>query len=120
MDQRIQSFEEFWPYYVGEHRTRACRVWHYLGKVAVLTCVVAAAYNSQGWLLLLAPVLGYAASWAGHFGFERNTPAAFDYWWWSLRADFRMLRFALTGRMAREVTRLYGSPDARRSVGANQ
>lgn len=39
MDRRIGSFEEFWPNYVGEHRTRACRVFHYLGKVAVLTCL---------------------------------------------------------------------------------
>ncbi|MGB5809413.1 MAG: DUF962 domain-containing protein [Polyangiales bacterium] len=108
MDSRIGSFEEFWPFYVGEHQSRACRAFHYLGKIGVLASLGAAAYTRQWWLLLLAPVVGYAASWTGHFGFERNVPAAFSYPWWSLRADFKMLGFALTGRMAREVTRLCG------------
>ncbi len=28
---RIQSFQEFWPYYIGEHRNPACRVLHFVG-----------------------------------------------------------------------------------------
>lgn len=119
MSSQIPSFQEFWPFYVGEHQSRACRAFHYLGKVGVVACVVAAAYTLQWWPLLLTPVVGYAASWTGHFGFERNVPAAFSYPWWSLRADFKMLGFALTGRMAREVARLHGGPDAKRGLQAN-
>ena len=33
-----------------------------------------------------------------------------EFWpYWSLRGEFKMLGLALTGRMADEVTRLYGS-----------
>lgn len=119
MNTRIGSFEDFWPFYVGEHRTRTCRAFHYFGKVAVLACLVAAGYTQHWWPLLLAPIVGYAASWTGHFGFERNEPAAFKYPWWSLRADLKMLGFALTGRMAREVNRFHGSPDGKHRVRAN-
>jgi hypothetical protein len=37
---------------------------------------------------------------------ERNKSAAFDYGWWSLRGDFKMLGLALTRRIADEVARL--------------
>jgi hypothetical protein len=110
MTDRLQSFEEFWPYYVGAHRTRGCRALHYLGTSLALVSVAAALFTSKLWLILLAPLLGYGLAWLGHFGIEKNRPASFEYWWWSLRGDFRMLGLGLTAKMAAEVTRLYGSP----------
>lgn len=106
MSGKVQSFEEFWPFYVGAHRTRGCRVLHYIGTSLGLLAIVAAMVTSTWWLLLFAPVFGYGAAWVGHFVIERNKPAAFDHWWWSLRGDFKMLGLALTGRMADEVNRL--------------
>ncbi|MGB5809222.1 MAG: DUF962 domain-containing protein [Polyangiales bacterium] len=110
MTERAQSFEEFWPYYVGAHRTRGCRALHYVGTSLGLACLVAALGTGQLWLLLAFPIFGYGFAWVGHYGVEKNRPATFDYWWWSLRGDFKMLAYGLTGRMANEVTRLYGSP----------
>ena len=46
----------------------------------------------------------------GHFFVENNRPATFKYPGYSLMADFVMLSYALRGKMADEVTRLYGSP----------
>ncbi len=30
-EPRIQSFADFWPYYIGEHRNPVCRVLHFVG-----------------------------------------------------------------------------------------
>jgi hypothetical protein len=113
---RIQSFAEFWPYYLGEHRSPVCRGLHYFGTSVALLTVVTAAVTGHGWLVPLALVFGYGPAWVGHFFVEHNRPASFKYPLWSLRSDFKMLAFALRGRMGAEMVRLYGSrapaPDA--------
>ncbi|MFW5875807.1 MAG: Mpo1-like protein [Myxococcota bacterium] len=110
-DEPIRSFEEFWPYYVGEHRNPINRGLHYLGTSMALGAVATAAVTRNPKWLLAAPVLGYGPAWVGHFFLEQNKPATFDYPLWSLMADFKMLGLAVRGRMADEVTRLYGSPN---------
>lgn len=35
-DARIQSFSEFWPYYIGEHRHPLCRRVHFVGTTLFL------------------------------------------------------------------------------------
>ncbi|MEM9462036.1 MAG: DUF962 domain-containing protein [Myxococcota bacterium] len=113
---RIQSFAEFWPYYIGEHRSPVCRGLHYFGTGMALTTAVVAAFTGTAWLFLLALVLGYGPAWVGHFFVEHNRPATFKYPLWSLLSDFKMLGMALRGKMGAEVVRLYGSrapaPDA--------
>ncbi len=107
----IRSFREFWSYYVGEHRKPACRGLHYLGTTLALGLLTAGILTGRPSLMLLSLVGGYGPAWFSHFFIENNRPATFKYPHWSLRADFRMYRLALSGRMAAEVTRLYGSPN---------
>jgi hypothetical protein len=49
--------------------------------------------------LLLAPVIGYGFAWGGHYFFEHNTPATFQYPWYSLMGDWVMFRDILIGRI---------------------
>jgi hypothetical protein len=107
--ERIQTFEEFWPFYVGEHKHPLNRALHYAGTSMAIGTVLAAVSTANPAWLLLTPVVGYTPAWVGHFFIEGNTPATFKYPVWSLRADLKMLAMALQGRMADEVERLYPS-----------
>lgn len=109
-EKTIKSFEEFWPYYVGEHRLPSCRAVHYVGSLLAPSVLVAIiATGSWAWLPIIL-VAGYGPAWVGHFIIEKNRPATFTYPVWSLMGDYKMLGLALRGKMADEVTRLYGSP----------
>ena len=109
---RIASYEEFWPFYVSQHRHPTNRALHFLGTTLVLACLAATALGSPSWLLG-APVAGYGFAWFGHFFFEKNRPATFTYPLWSLRGDFRMYGLMLLRRMGPELeraARLYAEP----------
>ena len=108
-EHRIQTFSEFWAFYVGEHRHPTNRFLHYIGTSVGLSCLVLAPILQIWWLLAVAPVIGYGHAWFGHFAIEGNKPASFAYPGWSFMGDITMLSYALTGRMNREVERLYGS-----------
>jgi hypothetical protein len=108
---RIQSFADFWPYYVSAHRKPLTRALHYVGTGCALGCIGAGALMGNLVYLLAAPVVGYGPAWIGHFFIEGNRPATFGYAHYSLMADFKMLGCALRGKMDDEVTRLFGSPN---------
>lgn len=115
-NERIKTYAEFWPYYVGEHRSPVCRGFHYAGTLAALSIAAFATITGRPLLILAALVCGYGPAWIGHFFIERNRPATFTYPLWSLISDFRMLGYALSGKMAAEVTRLYGSRNPARDA----
>ncbi|MBD9656099.1 DUF962 domain-containing protein [Pseudomonas sp. PDM12] len=97
--ERFNSFAEFYPCYLEEHRNPTCRRLHYAGSLLVLVVLGYALLSGQ-WLWLLAlPVIGYGFAWVGHFAFERNRPATFQYPLYSLMGDWVMLKDMLTGRL---------------------
>lgn len=104
MDTRYASYEEFWPFYVSQHRRAANRALHFVGTTLVLVLLVLAALVDPR-LVLATPLAGYGFAWVGHFFFERNRPATFTYPLWSLRGDFRMYRMMLLGQMGPELVR---------------
>lgn len=96
---RYTSFAEFYPYYLQEHSNATCRRLHYAGSLLVLG-IFAYVLLSQQWPWLLAiPLAGYGFAWIGHFVFEKNRPATFQYPLYSLLGDWVMLKDALTGRI---------------------
>ena len=97
--ERFTSFAQFYPYYLQEHSNPVCRRLHYVGSLLVLTILGYALFTQQ-WLWLLAmPLAGYGFAWVGHFIFEKNRPATFDYPFYSLAGDWVMLKDAFTGRI---------------------
>jgi hypothetical protein len=104
MSDRIESFEEFWPYYVRQHSKKLTRQLHFVGTTLALGCAAAGLVTRRRWLLLLAPVVGYGPAFLSHFLVEKNRPATFRYPAWSLAADFIMWGKTLAGTMDDEVT----------------
>ena len=105
MPRDLGSFAEFWPHYLAEHTCPRCRFVHYLAAASVVTLLVTAVVTGNGWWLLLVPVAAYGLAWLGHFVFERNRPATWMHPWWSLRAEWRMVFLACTGRLSRHLPR---------------
>ncbi len=101
-EQRIQTFAEFWPFYVREHSRPACRALHFIGSTLALA-VLAAGVFWNPWALVAAPIVGYGFAWVGHFFIEHNKPASFKYPLWSFAADWKMWAMILSGRMGTEV-----------------
>jgi hypothetical protein len=102
---RFASFEEFWPHYVREHARPLNRFLHVAGTTAALGCVAVVGLSGAWPMLLVAPVVGYGASWLGHRFFQSWPPAAFHHPWWSLLGDLRMWWLTVRGRMGDEVLR---------------
>lgn len=99
MAPKFESFGEFFPYYLAEHSLPVCRALHYIGTVLGTSVLGYALYTQTWWMLLLFPVIGYGFAWVGHFVFEKNKPATFDYPGWSFLGDYKMLALFATGRL---------------------
>jgi hypothetical protein len=110
-EQRFNSFEEFWPYYVAEHSQPATRALHAVGTTAAVTCVAALIAKRKWKLLPLALLPGYGAAWISHFFIEKNKPATFDYPLWSFIADYKMVGLMIAGKMDDEVERVIANKE---------
>jgi len=105
----FNSFQEFWPYYLGEHRLIKCRVLHYIGTVASTLLLLFLLASQQFVWIPLALVAGYGPAWIGHFFIEKNRPATFTYPKWSFMGDYKMCYMAFTGQLRGELSRLFGN-----------
>lgn len=104
--ERIQTFREFWPFYLGEHAKPATRAFHFAGSSLGLLVVLWALASGRPAAALLGLLPGYGFAWYSHFFIERNKPASFKYPLWSFIADWKMWAMILSGRIHAEVERL--------------
>lgn len=111
MNGNFATLDEFWPFYVSQHLNPVNRRLHFCGTTLALLLLGASLALRSPWPVLFALLGGYGLAWIGHFVFEKNRPATFGYALLSLRADLRMWRLTLVGRMDGEVARL--SPELR-------
>ncbi|HLL54098.1 MAG TPA: DUF962 domain-containing protein [Myxococcaceae bacterium] len=102
----MKTFEEFWPFYLGEHRHPVNRALHLVGTTLGLLIAIHAVWSRTWALLPAALVSGYAFAWVGHFVIEKNRPATFTHPLWSFLGDWKMWGLAVTGRLPAELERL--------------
>ncbi len=95
----MQTFAEFWPFYLNEHKKPLTRALHFGGTSLSIVLILSALALRRPLLIVPAVLCGYAFAWAGHFFVEHNKPATFKHPVWSFAADLRMLAFALSGRL---------------------
>lgn len=108
---RIRSFEEFWPFYVSQHRRHGTRVLHFAGMTLGFLFLAYAVASAKPVFLFWGLVAGYGLAWAGHFFIEKNRPATLQYPFWSFVGDMKMYGLMWRGRMTAEVERLgHGDP----------
>ena len=104
MEERIQTYDEFYKYYLTEHSNKTCRVLHVIGTTIVIALLITAIYHRIPKLLIWIPIAGYGFAWVGHFFFEKNKPATFKYPLWSLKSDFKMYFDILSGKIGLDST----------------
>jgi hypothetical protein len=100
---RIETYREFWPYYLREHAHPETRLWHIVGTGTASVLAVASLVSFSYELFLGALLIGYGPAWIAHFTIEKNRPATFRYPLWSLISDFKMAGAWLTGSLQDEL-----------------
>jgi hypothetical protein len=98
--KEIQSFAEFYPFYLGEHSDRNCRRMHFLGSSLGLVCLAMLVRTGQPLYLLYGLLAGYACAWIGHFVFEKNKPASFKRPLYSFMGDWVMYKDMWLGKVS--------------------
>lgn len=109
---RIATFDEFWPFYVSQHLSTTCRAFHFAGTTCAIVFVLGFLVTWNWAFLPLGLVTSYGPAWIGHFVFEKNRPATFQYPLWSLAADFVMYGKMWTGQMEAEIARIADPTEA--------
>jgi hypothetical protein len=98
MEKRYETFAEFYPFYLSEHKHPISRRLHFIGTGLVFVLLLFALLYGHWWLWLGIPLVGYGFAWVGHYFFERNKPATFQYPLYSLRSDFKLFFEILSGK----------------------
>lgn len=95
----LQSFAQFYPFYLSEHANRTCRRLHFAGCSLGLVCLALLLATRQWYWLPLGLLAGYGLAWIGHYGFEKNQPASFKRPLYSFMGDWVMYKDIWTGKI---------------------
>ncbi|MDH5474856.1 MAG: DUF962 domain-containing protein [Cyclobacteriaceae bacterium] len=104
--KKYSSLREFYPFYLTEHNNTICRTLHFIGTFLVF-CILILSFISQIWWgLAFIPIVGYGFAWVGHFVFEKNKPATFQYPAYSLASDFILFFDMIKGKQPFNPTKI--------------
>ncbi|MDE3270620.1 DUF962 domain-containing protein [Pseudoalteromonas sp. G4] len=99
MTSKYTSLKAFYPFYLSQHQNRVCRRLHFVGSLLGLACLAAAIILQVPYYIFLGLLFGYLFAWIGHFVFEKNKPATFQYPLYSFVCDWLMFRDILLRRL---------------------
>lgn len=116
--KNFSKYEEFFSFYLQEHRDPVNRRLHAIGTSLGAVTLVVPFIIGHPLYALAWPAVAYGFAWAGHFLIEGNKPASFGHPFWSFVSDFRMLWLMITGRLEARVasTRSTGLPAETREL----
>ncbi len=97
-EKTYNSLKAFYPFYLSEHQDFTCRLLHFIGTGLVSISFLTFLITLNWWYFVAIPFLGYGFAWVGHFFFEKNKPATFQYPGYSLASDFILFWDLLRGK----------------------
>ena len=100
MEKKYTSLKEFYPFYLSQHQNTACRILHFVGTSLFFFVFFGAFLFHKISFMILCPIVGYGFAWIGHFFFEKNKSATFQYPWYSLVSDFWLYFDILGGKQS--------------------
>lgn len=103
--KKYKTFKEFYPFYLTEHSDTTCRGLHFVGTTLFFIFLILGIATLRWEYFVLMPVAGYGFAWVGHFFFEKNKPATFQYPLYSLGSDFVMYWHTITGQLPEKMRR---------------
>ncbi|OKY25325.1 DUF962 domain-containing protein [Thalassotalea sp. PP2-459] len=98
-EKTYQSFADFYPFYLSQHKNKTCRRLHFMGSLFVLILLMLSIFTQHWLYLFYVPIAGYGFAWIGHFFYEKNKPATFSYPIYSLIGDWVMFKDILLGKV---------------------
>lgn len=99
MAKQYKSLEEFYPFYLSEHSDSTNKVLHFIGTGISICLLIYFIATMQFLKIPLIALVGYSFAWIGHFIFEKNRPATFQYPLYSFVCDFKMFFDILRGKV---------------------
>lgn len=101
--KRFTSLKEFYPFYLSEHQNFTSRILHFIGTTLLLLSLFTGMLFHDWRFIAMIPFIGYGFAWVGHFFFEKNKPATFQYPLYSLVSDFLLFWDLLNGKQSFKV-----------------
>jgi len=102
MENKLDTYKSFWPYYLREHSKPTTRGLHYVGTLLGIILLIYGLVF-EPWCLLAAPFASYSFAWFSHFFVEKNHPTTLKYPLWSLLSDLKMFSLFIVGRLGTEL-----------------
>ena len=96
----IKNYNEFYRFYLTEHRNINSRRLHAVGSSLGIYFWAKAIRQRKAKYLAYGLLSGYACAWVGHFFHEHNKPSSFKQPLYSFISDWRMLSDIVRGRLS--------------------